>query len=303
MYSCIYEGTVTHRRFEPVAHQFQYRLFMVSLDLAELPSLVAPGGLIANNKFSGRSFLRSDHLFNDSQSLETEIREIVFQQAGIHPKGPIRLLTQLRYFGTYFSPINLFYIYDEQDEHIEYIVAEVNNTPWQERHCYLLWEGNGTVGLDELRFSHPKQFHVSPFMEMDLEYRWRLSKPDAHLSVQLANFEDSKELFSARMELKRRVLDRQQLRRMTFRYPLMSLQIITAIYYQALKLWWKQCPVYYHPKKQSNQDSLATILPTPVTAVPTRTDSQHPAGNDCLTPVACADEASCGGSPNLSQAN
>jgi DUF1365 family protein len=247
MHSCIYEGIVTHRRYEPVNHQFQYRLFMVYLDLGELPSLVGPGGLIGRSKYAGRSFLRSDHLFSDSKSLETEIREIVLQHAGTNPKGPIRLLTQLRYFGAYFSPLNLFYVYDEQDEYVEYIVAEVNNTPWKERHCYVLWEGNSSREPEELYFSHPKQFHVSPFMEMDLEYRWQLTGPDSHLSVQLESFDESQELFCARMELKRRVLDRQQLRRMTFRYPLMSLQVTVAIYYQALKLWWKKCPVYPHP--------------------------------------------------------
>ena len=303
MHSCIYEGIVTHRRYEPVTHQFQYRLFMVYLDLDELPSLVDPGGLIAGSKYAGRSFLRSDHLFNNSQSLETEIRKIVLLQAGTKPKGPIRLLTQLRYFGTYFSPLNLFYIYDEQDEHVETIVAEVSNTPWKERHCYVLWQGNGDRESNELRFSHAKQFHVSPFMEMDLEYRWQLTAPDSHLSVQLENFDESQELFCAHMELKRRLLDSQQIRRMTFRYPLMSLQVIVAIYYQALKLWWKKCPVYPHPKKQSNQDSHATQLPRLVTAMPTKTGSPLPDGNDCLTPAAYVGETSCGDSPNLSQAN
>ena len=295
MHSCIYEGVVTHRRHEPVVHQFQYRLFMVYLDLGELPQFVGPGGLIACSRYASRSFLRSDHLFNNFQSLETEVREIVLQQSGTVPKGPIRLLTQLRYFGTHFSPLNLFYVYDEQDEHVQYIVAEVSNTPWQERHCYVLWEGNRNYKPSELHFSHPKQFHVSPFMEMDLEYRWQLTSPGTHLSVQLENLNDSRQLFSAHMELKRRVLDSKQLRRMTFRYPLMSLQIIAAIYYQALKLWWKKCPVYRHPKKQNNPATPAAVLPMSVAVMSTKTASQLPDGSDCLTPAACVGETSCGG--------
>ena len=145
MHSCIYEGTVTHRRNEPVVHQFKNRLFMVYLDLDELPSLVGDKGLIADSKYGSCSFLRDDHVFNNSQSLATDIREIVLQQSGNRPMGPIRLLTQLRYFGAYFSPLNLFYIFDEQDISLEYIVAEVSNTPWNERHCYVLWDGNVPV--------------------------------------------------------------------------------------------------------------------------------------------------------------
>lgn len=276
---------------------------MVYLDLAELPLLVGPGRLIAGSRYGSRSFLRSDHLFSNIQSLETEVREIVLQQSGTKPEGPIRLLTQLRYFGSYFSPLNLFYVYDKQDEHVEYVVAEVNNTPWKERHCYVLWEGNGIHEPAELRFSHPKQFHVSPFMEIDLEYRWQLTNPGTRLSVHLENFKDSRQLFSARMELKRRMLDSRQFRRMTFRYPMMSLQIIVAIYYQALKLWWKKCPVYPHLKKQSKPATPAAALPKPVTAVPTGTDSPLPGGNDSLTPAACVGETSCGDLANLSQVN
>jgi len=276
---------------------------MVYLDLSELPYLVGLKGLITSGKYASRSFLRSDHLFNTSRSLDTEVRDIVFQQTGSTAHGPIRLLTQLRYFGAYFSPLNLFYVYDKQDTRVEYVVAEVSNTPWKERHCYVLWEGNGTRKTDEMSYSHPKQFHVSPFMGMDMQYQWQLMEPNSDLSVQLTNFDKSKELFSARMELKRRVLDRQQLQRMTFRYPLMSLQIIVAIYFQALKLWWKKCPVYLHPKKLNNQDAYAEVLPEPVTKMTTRTDSQLPDGNDCSTPAASVGATSYGDFPNLNQVN
>jgi len=261
MHSCIYEGTVTHRRREPVTHAFQYRLFMVWLDLDELPSLVGPGRMIAASRHATRAFLRGDHLFDRAAPLDREVRGVIRDQTGRSPDGPIRLLTQLRYFGFYLSPLNLFFVYDRQGARVEYVVAEVNNTPWNERHCYVLWDGNRVGDADEMQFSHAKDFHVSPFMGMDMEYQWRISEPGERLTVQLANRRDSRELFDAGLALRRLDLNPRQLRRMTLRYPLMTARISSAIYYQALKLWWKKCPFYTHPKRRSDAPS-PTAIPT-----------------------------------------
>lgn len=249
MHSCIYEGTVSHRRRVPVEHQFQYRIYMVLLDLDEIPAFVGKRSLIGENKVAVRSFLRSDHLRNPAIPLADELRQTVVRATKRELHGPVRLLTQLRSFGYYMSPLNLYYCFDVSGQRVETVVAEVNNTPWNERHCYVLWDGNRQQSSELLNFSHPKDFHVSPFMAMDMSYQWRLSQPENSLQVHLANVQDGSVQFEAAMSLKRLPLDRKNLRRMSFRYPLMTARIVTAIYFQALKLWWKKCPSYSHPQK------------------------------------------------------
>jgi len=251
MNSCIYEGSVTHSRHQPRQHRFTYRLFMVFLDLEELSTTVGRGKLISDRKISPRSFLRRDHLFDEASSLERELRELVRVEAGIETNGPIRLLTQLRYFGYFLSPLNLYYLLNDTGQHIQAVVAEVNNTPWGERHCYVLSDQNRDGDAGSLRFSHPKAFHVSPFMGMEMQYQWSLSPPSENLSVHVANIENDSKLFEVGMTLTRHELTSAQLRRMTFRFPWMTAQIGTAIYFQALKLWWKKCPFYNHPKNLS----------------------------------------------------
>jgi hypothetical protein len=166
----------------------------------------------------------------------------------MRPEGPIRLLTQLRYFGYYFSPLNLFYCYDEEGLRIEAVVAEVNNTPWNEQHCYVLWQGNRIAGERRLRFRHPKAFHVSPFMGMESQYDWRLSEPGEHVVVHIATSQQGQRQFDASMSLRRRPLARAELRSALIRYPWMTARIMTAIYYQAWRLWLKKVPFFPHPR-------------------------------------------------------
>ncbi len=256
MHSCIYEGRVIHRRCTPIEHKFRYRLSMLYLDLAELPQLVRRGGLISQRRLACASMLREDHLKHMSGSLDGGTRDLVESRTGVRPRGPIRLLTQLRYFGYYLSPLNLYFCFDADGREVEAVVAEVNNTPWGEQHCYVLWEGNRASVDAGLRFVHEKAFHVSPFMDMDSHYNWKLSEPGEQLDVGITTTRDGEPFFAAQLGLHRRPLTRWQLTRSMIRYPVMTARIAAAIYYQALRLWIKKCPFYTHPKKREASSTM-----------------------------------------------
>ena len=248
--SAIYEGRVRHRRFSPKAHAFSYRLFLVYLDLAELDSVFAGRWLWSTRRRAPARFRREDHLGAASVPLDTAVRDLIAERTGRRPAGPIRLLTQLSYFGYCFNPVSFYYCFDAADERVETIVAEVNNTPWGERHCYVLNEAmNRAQAAGHKRYLPAKEMHVSPFMPMDVRYDWRFSPPTDRLTVHMENAKDDAKIFDATLELERTEISAAALARVLVVYPLMSVKVIAGIYWEALRLWLKRVPVYDHPAK------------------------------------------------------
>ena len=126
-------------------------------------------------------------------------------------------------------------------------MAEVNNTPWGETDTYVLACDEGKRSW---RFAPEKKMHVSPFMPMDVDYRWALSQPDQKLSVYMANSRDGKKIFDATMALKKRPINAGSLAGVLLRFPFLTLKVIVAIHWEALRLWVKRCPFYEHPDKR-----------------------------------------------------
>lgn len=248
MHSCIYEGLVSHTRQQPVRHRFRYRLFMMYVDLDELPSLFARHWLWSTSRPAIARFRREKHLGDGD--LGTAVRDRVAAATGRRPKGPIRLLTNFCYFGYGFNPVSFYYCFAADGETVQAIVVEVNNTPWGEQTSYVEnCAGRPTAG-GRWRFNVEKQMHVSPFMPMDVSYTWAMTAPGTQLSVFMANQVDGQRVFSANLALRRKAISSLSLAGVLLRYPFQTARIMAAIHWQALRLWLKRVPVHAHPQKQ-----------------------------------------------------
>lgn len=252
--SGIYEGKVRHRRFSPVLNSFQYRLFMMYLDLEELPTLFRDRWLWSGSSVNLAFFRRRDHLGDPRVPLDQAVRDLVEERLGERPVGPIRLLTHLRYFGICFNPASFYFCYDRDGRYVETIVAEVHNTPWLEEHCYVLGEAQNEHPLRGWkRYQFHKAFHVSPFMEMEIWYDWRFREPGESINVHIINMAHGSKRFDATLSLTRREITGTSLARVLLAYPLMTMKVICMIYWQALRLWIKGAAFHVHPAKRKSE--------------------------------------------------
>lgn len=251
MESALYEGRVHHARRLAPRHAFSKRLCMLYLDLAELDRVFAGRWLWGAERRRLAGFRRADHLGDASVSLDAAVRALVQERTGRALEGPVRLLAQPRMAGHVFNPVSFHYGFSATGA-LDAVVADVRNTPWNERHAYVLRAEGGRIDARV-----PKTFHVSPFLPMGHEYRFTFVAPGATLEARIENFADGERVFDARLVLERREIDADSLASALLRFPMMSLQTLAAIYWQAFRLHRLGARFHPHPGRAPQTEVLA----------------------------------------------
>jgi hypothetical protein len=250
--SALYVGHLRHRRFAPRRNDFRYRIYLTLIDLDELPTVFQGRWLWSSSRPALAWFRRADYLGDPAVPLDEAVRDRIEKETGKRPSGPIRLLTHLRQFGYNFNPVSFYYVFDATGRELETVVAEITNTPWDERHSYVLSVTEAErVGTKTLRWQFDKGFHVSPFLPMDMRYDWRLSVPGETLEVHMENWREGRCDFDSTMTLRRLPMTSGNLARALWSFPLITLKVSALIYWQALRLWWKRTPFFVHPEKRT----------------------------------------------------
>ncbi len=250
--SATYDGTVLHRR--PGAHGFSFKrpVRMALIDLEEIERLCRLHPLWSHRHRAPVEIRRSDYLGPPDLPLGTSVRDVVERETGIRPDGPIAMLTYPRTWGWLFNPISCYYCYGKSGTDVRFMVAEVTNTPWHERHCYVF----GPPGVHHV----DKEFHVSPFIDMDKRYRVAYSAPGGQLTVSITVTGGHGTVLHTATRLIRRPATGRNLGRLLWAPRTGSVGVSVGIYRHAAALRARGAKVFYHPDRVGPSREAATHL-------------------------------------------
>ena len=239
----VYQGTIAHTRFSSKSHKFTYKTNMLYLDLDELQGAFLGKLFWGYNKPNLASFYRSDFYGDKRKTIKKSIQSLLLNKINLHHKGKVFLLTTIRYFGFAFNPVSFYYCFDESSN-IQAIVSHITNTPWNEKHVYV-HDCRNKPSMSK-KFEFDKDFHVSPFMPMNINYSWVFSPPKDFLFVSMDSYISDKLVFNATLKMTKRAWGNFSLNKILFLSLPMSIKSIVLIYFNALILFIKRAKFYPH---------------------------------------------------------
>ena len=246
----LFSGWVSHQRSQPKTHSFRYKIFQIWLDVEQPEAIDKVSRWWSSNRFNLVRFKRASFLPSELD-LYQQIQLTIKQHTNMDFNGKAYLLASLDYWGYGYNPVTFICCYENSK--LRFLISEVHNTPWGERFCYVhetnLDESNGSHQADCHEALFDKAFHVSPFMPMGLKYQWKYKVDEHNFFMKMNLYEDNRSIFNATLKLKGEQLTTKQANQIPFRYPLMCVKVLLAIYWQALKLWLKKIPFHSYPKE------------------------------------------------------
>ena len=248
MNSAFYVGRLAHARMTPKQHRFSYRVFMPFVDVDSVSDITRRATGWGSRGLAPARFVRSDFLGDERLSVAEAVKQRIFEETEQHFEGQIFLLANWRYFGLQNNPIACYFCKGKTSQRLEFIIAEVTNTPWGERHSYVL-PVNPEESLFQTEFK--KELHVSPFHGMQQRYRWSSTVPDESLAIKLTNLEGGERVFHASLTLTRLPVTRLTGLSLLARFPFETAKVTVGIYWQALVLFLRRVPLFAHPKNNS----------------------------------------------------
>lgn len=252
MQPAIFSGHVSHSRLQPHAHHFAYPLSLVLLDIDRLTETFEQSSWWSLEHFNLVSFYRRDYLGRHQGDLKTAVQEQIFKHTGERFHGRVLLLTHPRYLGFVFNPVSFYMCFDHQQQ-LAYVLADINNTPWNQRHCYVFKADKH----QQVRQQFDKHFHISPFMPMDIRYDWQFELSDNAIKVQMDLYRNEVKQFQAGMDLQGEALTSESMAALPRRFPLQTWRVLARIYWQALRLWLKKTPFFSHPDTGSGSNAFS----------------------------------------------